>query len=352
MRAAVFHAVGEPLVLEERPRPTAESGEIVVKVAFSGICGSDLHATEPSLVPLEPGTILGHEFSGVVTESTVPEWAPGDRVIGVPLRECDECRVHGSCRDDLGILCPKNRIVGMSAAVPGAYAEFVRLGARYALRIPDAISLLAAALAEPMAVGAHAVRMAGSLIGRHVTVVGAGPIGLAVIIFARHAGARSITVSEIDPTKRARASQLGATATIDPAAERIQDALMRLSPPEVIFECVGIPGLLQDCISVAPVRGRIVIVGVNRSEEVILPRVAIRKELSLQFVLGYQDEDFVRVLDLMAQGRIDAEALVTRVIPLDDLPMTFEQLRQPGPDAKVLIDPSRDFASFGSLGPA
>jgi threonine dehydrogenase-like Zn-dependent dehydrogenase len=90
------------------------------------------------------------------------------------------------------------------------------------------------------------------------------------------------------------------------------------------------------------------VVGVNRSEDVILPRVAIRKELSLQFVLGYQNEDFVLVLDLMAQGRIDAEALVTRVIPLDDLPMTFEQLRKPGPDAKVLIDPWGVFASFGS----
>jgi threonine dehydrogenase-like Zn-dependent dehydrogenase len=348
MRAAVFRAVGQLLVLEERPRPSAESGEIVVKVAFSGICGSDLHATEPNLAHLEPGTILGHEFSGVVAESTVPEWTPGDRVIGIPLRECDECRSHGSCRDDLGILCPKNQIVGMSVAVPGSYAEFVRLGARHALRIPDAISLLAATLAEPLAVGAHAVRMAGPLTGRHVTVVGAGPIGLAVIIFARNAGARSITVSEIDPTKRARALQLGATATVDPISERLQDALMRSSPPEVIFECVGIPGLLQDCISIAPVRGRIMVVGVNRSEDVILPRVAIRKELSLQFVLGYQNEDFVLVLDLMAQGRIDAEALVTRVIPLDDLPMTFEQLRKPGPDAKVLIDPWGVFASFGS----
>ena len=205
MRAAVFHGVGQPLAIEERQRPVAGPGEVVVRVAYAGICGSDLHATEKSLVPLETGTVLGHEFAGEVVESGSGEWQVGDRVIGVPLRECDECRPQGVCRDGLGILCPRNKIVGMSAAVPGAYAEYVRLGARHALRMPEGIGLREAALAEPLAVGAHAVRLAGSLYGRDVLVVGAGPIGLAVVAFARFAGARSIAVSEIDPVRRARA---------------------------------------------------------------------------------------------------------------------------------------------------
>lgn len=333
MRAAVFHGPGQALSVEERQRPVAEPGGIVVQVAYAGICGSDLHATEVSLVPLEIGTVLGHEFSGTVVESATDQWQVGDRVIGVPLRECDECRPAGVCRDGVGILCPRNRIVGMSASVPGAYAEFVALGGRHALRVPDGIDLQAAALAEPLAVGAHAVRLAGSLYGREVLVVGAGPIGLAVVAFARFAGARAITVSEIDPVRRARALTFGATRLLDPAAEQ-------LPPAEMIFECVGVAGLLQQCIALAPVRGRIVVVGVNRGEDVILPRVAIRKELSLQFVLGYQHEDFALVLNLMAQGRIDAAALVTRVISLDDLPDTFERLRRPGPEAKVLINPA------------
>lgn len=333
MRAAVFHGVGRKLEIEERQRPVAEPGGVVVRVAYAGICGSDLHATEASLVPLEPGTVLGHEFAGTVVESQAAEWQVGDRVIGVPLRECDECRPAGVCRDGLGILCPRNRIVGMSAAVPGAYGEFVALGGRHALRVPDGIGLREAALAEPLAVGAHAVRLAGSLYGREVLVVGAGPIGLAVVAFARFAGARAITVSEIDPVRRARAQAFGATRLLDPGTAALPAA-------EVIFECVGVAGLLQACIAVAPVRGRVVVVGVNRGEDTILPRVAIRKELSLQFVLGYQHEDFALVLDLMAQGRIDAASLVTRVIGLDDLPEVFERLRRPGPDAKVLVDPS------------
>jgi (R,R)-butanediol dehydrogenase / meso-butanediol dehydrogenase / diacetyl reductase len=342
MRAAVFHGVGEKLAVEDRQRPVAEAGGLVLKVAYAGICGSDIHATEKSLVPLEPGTVLGHEFAGEVVESASPDWMVGDRVIGVPLRECDACRPLGQCKDGLGILCGKGKIIGMSAGLPGAYAEYVRLGAGHALRVPDGISLKAAALTEPLAVGAHAVRLAGSLYGRHVLVVGAGPIGLAVITFARFAGARSVAVSELDPTRRQRAAAFGATSVLDPRSESIGPALVRTGAvPDLIFECVGAPGLIRECMDLLPIQGRLVVVGVNRGEDTILPRVAIRKELSIKFALGYQREDFALVLDLMASGRIDAEALVSSVIGFADLPEVFERLRRPNPDAKVLIDPSR-----------
>lgn len=341
MRAAVFQGVGQALTIEERQRPVAEAGGLVVRVAYAGICGSDLHATEPSRVPLEPGTVLGHEFAGVVEESASPDWQAGDRVIGVPLRECEACRPLGQCREGLGILCPRGRIIGLSAAVPGAYAEFVHLGAGHALLVPEGIDLKAAALAEPLAVGAHAVRLAGSLYGKRVLVTGAGPIGLAVIAFARFAGALSVMASEIDATRRERAAHFGATATLDPASGALGPAHEAAAggAAEVIFECVGAPGLIAECIELAPVRGRVVVVGVNRGEDTILPRVAIRKELSLQFVLGYQCEDFALVLDLLASGRIDAAALVTAVIGLDELPDMFERLRRPNPHAKVLIEP-------------
>jgi threonine dehydrogenase-like Zn-dependent dehydrogenase len=109
--------------------------------------------------------------------------------------------------------------------------------------------------------------------------------------------------------------------------------------PDIIFECVGAPGLLRMCMESAPLHGRIIVVGVCRQEDAILPRVAIRKELSLQFVLGYSREEFALVLDLLASGRIDATPLITGVIGLDALPVTFESLRRPGAHAKVLIDP-------------
>src|SRR5580698_8143929 len=328
MRAAVFHRPGEPLTIEDRQSAVARPGDIVMKVAYCGICGSDLHATEPGPASLEAGTVLGHEYSGVVTESASAAFQAGDRVIGLPLQECDECRSSGQgCRDRLGILCARNRIIGLSAAAPGAYAEFLRMPAHHALKIPDGLDLKHAALTEPLAVGAHAVRAAGNLLGLRVLVIGAGPIGLAVTLLARLAGAREVMVSELAPGRRAKAASIGATVVEKPG------------PADVIFECVGVPGLLRQCIDLAPLHGRIIVVGVCRGEDQIFPRVALRKELSIQFVLGYTRDEFAMVLDLLASGRIDPSPLITGVIGLNETPAMFEALRKPGDHAKVLIDP-------------
>lgn len=343
MRAAVFHSEGSPLAIEDRQTPVARPGELVLQVSYCGICGTDLHATEKSAIPLETGTVLGHEFSGVIAESGAAGWQPGDRIIGLPLYECDECRPLGGCRDRLGILCGRTKVIGLAADVPGGYGEYLRLPAHNALRVPDDLDLRDAALTEPLSVGAHAVRLAGALLGARVLVIGAGPIGLAVTVFARLAGARHLIVSELDPTRRDRAGTLGASAVLDPAAEPVGAAFARLAggAPDVVFECVGALGLLRHCIDLAPVHGRIVVVGVCRHEDAILPRIAIRKELTVRFVLGYTREEFELVLDLLAARRIDARALVSDVIGLDALPEVFEGLRRPNPRAKVLIDPRR-----------
>lgn len=332
MRAAVFHAEGQPLAIEDRQTPVAQPGDIVLKVAYCGICGSDLHATEPSPTPLEPGTVLGHEYSGIVTQSASPLFAPGDRVIGLPLRECEECRPSGTgCRDRLGIHCARNRIIGLAASVPGAYAEYMAMPAHHAIKVPDGLDLSLAALTEPLAVGLHAVRMAGSLLGARVLVVGAGPIGLAVTLFARAAGAREILVAEPGEARRALAARLGAI---------VAESADAAKSPDFIFECVGLPGVLAQCMRIAPLHGRIVVVGVCRVEDRVMPRIAIRKELLLQFVLGYTREEFAIVLDMLAAGQIDAAPLITGVIGLDAVPAMFDSLRRPGPHAKVLIDPS------------
>lgn len=342
MRAAVFHREGSPLAIEDRQTPAARPGEIVLQVAYCGICGTDLHATETSAIPLDPGTVLGHEFSGTVADSAAPGWQRGDRIIGLPLYECDDCRPLGGCRDRLGILCGRTKVIGLAADAPGGYAEYLTLPAHNALRVPDSVDLREAALTEPLSVGAHAVRLAGGLLGARVLVIGAGPIGLAVTVFARAAGARHLLVSEFDGARRDRAATLGAGATIDPAAEPVGPAFARIAggPPDVIFECVGAPGLLRQCIDHAPVHGRIIVVGVCRHDDSILPRIAIRKELTVQFALGYTRDEFALVLDMLAAKRIDAAALISDVIGLDALPGMFESLRRPNPRAKVLIDPS------------
>ncbi|MEZ5817870.1 MAG: alcohol dehydrogenase catalytic domain-containing protein [Hyphomicrobiaceae bacterium] len=349
VRALEFHETGQPLRVVARPGPEPGPGEVVLKVAYCGICGSDVHATEASASQVAPGTVLGHEFSGEVSQSADPDWQPGDRAIGVPLMPCSDCRPRGQCQDGLGILCPKNRIVGMSPEAPGGYAEYVRIHGRQLLRVPDGIALDAAALAEPLAVGAHAVRLAGQLLGRRVLVIGAGPIGLATTAFARRAGARDVVVSEIDATRRQRALRLGASSLIDPAAggsidlgagglaQSFRD--LTGGPPDVVFECVGVPGMLAQAIDVAGIRGRIVVVGVCRHEDRILPRAAIRKELLLQFVLGYTAEDFRLSLDLLGSGAFDAGAMITGRVTFEELPAVFESLRHPNAHGKVLLEP-------------
>jgi (R,R)-butanediol dehydrogenase/meso-butanediol dehydrogenase/diacetyl reductase len=341
VRALEFHETGQPLRLTERAEPTPAPGEVVVRVAYCSICGSDVHAIEASASQVGLGTVLGHEFSGEVTASCDSAWRPGDRVIGVPLKPCDDCRPLGQCKDGLGILCPGNRIIGMSPEAPGGYAEYVRINGRQLLRVPERIALDAAALAEPLAVGAHAVRLAGQLLGRRVLVIGAGPIGLVTTAFARRAGSRDVVVSEIGAIRRERALRLGASALVDPANGPIAAAFRDITggPPDVVFECVGVPGVLAQCIEVAGVRGRIVIVGVCRHEDRILPRATIRKELLLQFVLGYTTENFLLSLDLLSTAGLDVGAMITGRVTFEELPEVFESLRHPNAHGKVLLEP-------------
>jgi len=152
-------------------------------------------------------------------------------------------------------------------------------------------------------------------------------------MMARLAGALDVVVSEVAAGRRDKAALIGATV-VDPLENKP-------GPAEIIFECVGLPGVLRQCIDLAPLHGRIVVVGVCRSEDQIFPRVALRKELSIQFVLGYTREEFALVLNMLGSGQIDAAPLITGVIGLDELPAMFEALRKPGDHAKVLIDPSR-----------
>jgi (R,R)-butanediol dehydrogenase/meso-butanediol dehydrogenase/diacetyl reductase len=342
MKAAVFEGLGRPLVIRDLQRPVPRPGQILLRVDFCGICGSDLHATEPGVFVVPEGTVLGHEFAGEVVESADPAFAPGDRVTALPVNACANpaCQALGRCKDGLGILCPQNRITGLALDVPGAYAELVAVGARQAVKLPDSVPTKLGALVEPLAVGLHAVRISRVGLGARVLVIGAGPIGLSVAVFACAAGARAVVVSERNHTRRALAARMGATATLD-APEDLAGAFAAAAggPPEVIFDCVGAPGLIQACIDASRPRGQIVVVGVLMNPDTIVPIRAILKEIDLQFVLGYVEEDFALVLDALAAGRIDAAAMITGEVTLDALPEAFEALRTPSTQVKVLVRP-------------
>jgi 2-desacetyl-2-hydroxyethyl bacteriochlorophyllide A dehydrogenase len=344
MKAAVFHELGTPLAIENVARPQAGPGELILKVHYCGICGSDLHATRPGVFVVPNGTILGHEFAGEIVESGAPDWKVGEMATALPNNACDECRAEGrgECKDNLGIMCPKNTITGFNTTAQGADAEYVKVSAKEALRLPASVESRTGATVEPSAVGLHAATRGKVAMGEKVLIMGAGPIGLAVTIFAKLAGAREVVVSEFAQSRREAAGALGATAMIDPAKEGVAEAFAKHAggPPDVICDCIGVPGMTQKCIDISRPFGRIVVVGVCMTEDMLTPISGIFKEINIQFVLGYARQDWHLVLDLLRGGRIDPGRMTTHVTDPDQLPASFEALRKPTTEIKVLVRPN------------
>ena len=343
MEAAVFKGVGAPLAIEQVADPVALPGDLLIKVEYCGICGSDLHATEAGALVVPDGQILGHEFTGTVVEVGAEaggDWSVGDHVTAVPVNACADC--GHQCRLGMGIHCPNNIITGFGA--PGAYAEYIRVDAGNVLRLPQGLGFREGATAEPLSVGHHVIDKAGMRPGSDVLVIGAGPIGLSCTTFARFAGARHVVVSEFAENRRERALALGATAVIDPNAGDV-DAQYRAiagGRPDLVIECVGVPGMLELCIDLVKHQGKVMVCGVCTKEESFIPLAALAKEVCLQWALGYKRRDFEVVLDLLASGRIDPAPLITHVIGFDDLADRFERLRTPTDECKVLLRPQRN----------
>jgi 2-desacetyl-2-hydroxyethyl bacteriochlorophyllide A dehydrogenase len=341
MRAAVFKEIGKPLAVEALDAPKPGPRDLILKVRACGICGSDLHMTEAtSMMPLPGGSVMGHEFSGEVVEigsALKGVWKEGARVAGYPYLCCGDA----SPCVNLGYgaaTCGKGLPIGLGQS-HGAYAEFVRISANGAHRLPDIVSFEEGALVEPLAVGLHAVDMGRVTRGETVLIIGAGPVGLATARWAKFSGARHVIVSERAPARIAMAAKFGATDVIDPGQPLTsQVEAITGKAPDIIFECVGNPGMLNEAMLAAPRRGRIVVAGVCQGMDSIMPLVGIMKELNVQFVLGYTPADFAFVIDMIAKDRIDVAAMVTDRIALDALPDAFEALRKPSTQCKVMVE--------------
>jgi 2-desacetyl-2-hydroxyethyl bacteriochlorophyllide A dehydrogenase len=339
MRAAVFKGVGKPLEVETLDDPKCGPTDVILRVCNCGICGSDLHMTEAtSIMPLAAGSVMGHEFAGEVVEvgsAMKHMWKTGDRAAGFPFICCGDatpCKVVG-----LSGACTKGKTIGLGQS-HGAYAEYVRVGGTGAFKLPDGMPYEQGAMVEPLAVGLHAVAKSGMKFGDTVLVIGAGPVGLATMLWAKFLGAKHIIVSEKAETRKKMAARFGATDAIDPArglTEQVEKIAGR--GPDVIFECVGAPGLIQEAMMQAPRGSRLVIAGVCQSPDTIMPLIGIMKELNLQFVLGYTREEFQFTIDMIAAGRIEVGHMITDRIKLDDLPAAFEALRQPSHQCKVMV---------------
>ena len=324
MKAAVFMGPGKSLEVQEIDIPKLADDEILVKVANCGVCGTDIHASKegPFMVPLN--TVFGHEFSGEIVElgSEVDEnsFRVGERVTSLPFF--------------------KGQNIGLSS-VTGAYAEYLKVIPDQVVKIPDEIDDLNAALVEPLAVGLHAVKMAGNIAQQNILIIGAGPIGLACATWCKFFGARNIVISEMSPARIDMAKKLGFHQIVDPKDADNQFEQIAGGPPDIQVECVGAPGIMQQCIERAPKRGFILGVGLCDHPDTIVPLVAFGKELTIRWAVAYDKEDWEYTMDMMVAKRIDASAMITNVVSLEELPGIFDALHSPTDQCKVIIDLSR-----------
>lgn len=338
MKAVAFESIEQPLKLVDRPAPDAAPDSLTIRIHACGICGSDLHAAQtPGM--LAPGAVLGHEYAGEVVEVGAQaggDWRPGDRVVALPFRACGTC---ASCQVGRLGSCEAPVAQGFNPKLPGAYAEYAACQAAMAFRIPDNVSYEAAAMVEPFAVALNAYKMADIAPGDGVLIIGAGVIGLAIAAWARFFGAGDIAISDLVADRLARADAAGANvvinaSTVDNPVAEYQRRTGRL--PCAIFECVGRP-MLQKIVSMAPPRAHLVIAGACLEPDSLSVLSATVKRLRMSFVFTYEREDFDFTLRMIESGRIDVAPFISAVVALDEVPATFEALKQPNAHCKVVI---------------
>lgn len=334
MRAAVLQQLGEPLAIVEHDDPEPQAGELLLTVDACGICGSDLHLSDAYALP---GLVLGHEFCGTVEAvgAGVQDFSPGDRVTALSLITCGEC---AACKSGNVRKCPFATMVGIERQ--GGYAERITMPARDVFRMPTSLDARHGALIEPLSVGLHTVDRAGLRPGEPALVIGGGPVGLAVALWLRFAGAGEVIVSDPVASRRALAERLGASV-VDPSSSDVASEVSRLigSLPALVIECVGNPGLVQHATEVTATDGRVVIAGVCMGEDTMTPLTGMSKELDLRYAFYYRASDYRTTIDMIDRERIDPLPLVTDEITLDELPARFEALKSPTDDCKVLIRP-------------
>jgi len=354
MRAAVMR--NDSLLVDDIPDPAPGPGEVLARVLACGICGSDLHflrhgrqmvalgremsAGAPgggmSRLDLDRDVVMGHEFCCEVVGlgPGVTGVNEGDVVVSMPMV------VKGTDFTDPTAI----EAIGYSNTYPGGYSEALILSSMLAIAVPNGLDPRYAALTEPMAVGWHAVQKSGIKPGEAAVVLGAGPVGLAVIAGLRLVGIEPIVAADFSPTRRALALTMGAHEAVDPKSEPAVQAWQRIDGAKtlVIYEAVGVPGMIDQAMRDAPRGSRILVVGVCMEEDRVRPMIGIGKELTIQFALGYDPFEFASTLRNIAEGALDVQPLVTGEVGVAGVPQAFEDLAHPDLHAKILVEPALD----------
>jgi threonine dehydrogenase-like Zn-dependent dehydrogenase len=338
MRAVVLR--DKRMVLRDHvPEPIPELGQVLVGVKACGICGSDLHFAKHGETMLELGrqmqgssnggqmidlsgdVFMGHEFSAEVLEAGPDTDAPKP----------------GTIVTSLPVLLSSNGFdpIFSSNTTIGGYAERMLLSAPLLLAVPNGLDPRHAAMTEPMAVGLHAVNKSAIARGEVSLVLGCGPIGLAIIAALRRRGSEQIAAADFSSRRRELAETMGAHVTVDPAQGSPFDTVK----PAVVFEAVGVPGIINDVFRRAPTGSRLVVAGVCMEPDTVLPFFGTAKEINVQFVLAYDAAEFAESLRAIAEGDIDVAPMITGEVGLAGVGAAFDDLAHPDAHCKIMVTP-------------
>jgi threonine dehydrogenase-like Zn-dependent dehydrogenase len=338
MRASVLRD-GRMVLRDDVAEPVPGPGQVLVGVKACGICGSDLHFAKHGEDVLELNNqidgfgggmmqldlnrdiFMGHEFSAEVLEAGPDTDAPpaGTLVTSLPV---------------LVSATGVEPIVYSNTTI-GGYAERMLLSAPLLTPIPNGLDPRHAALTEPMAVGLHAVNKSAIQPGESALVLGCGPIGIAIIAGLRHRGVENVVAADYSARRRQLAEAMGATTTVDPADGSPFDGVK----PAVVFEAVGVPGIIDDILRRAPVGARLVVAGVCMQADTFHPYFAIAKQINVQFVLAYEPTEFTDCLRAIADGDIDVAPMITGEVDLSGVGTAFDDLAHPDTHCKILVTP-------------
>ncbi|MGI6877274.1 zinc-dependent alcohol dehydrogenase [Microbacterium sp. gxy059] len=330
--------VTAPGVIEvvEAERPVLRDGEVRARMTVSGVCGSDVHASHGRhpFVPLPYNP--GHEVVGVVTEvaAGAEGVAVGDRVTVEPTLPCGSCKM---CRTERSNLCENLRFFGCGYEQGGMADEFTVPATRIHV-LPDDLDDLQASLIEPLATPVHAVRLAGDVAGRAVVVIGAGTIGLLVMKAARHAGARTIVMTDMLESKRERALRLGADAVVDAARPDVADAVRAElgESADVVFDCVAVQPTVEQAVAMALKGGTVAIVGVPAADVTVPLPLIQDQQVRIQGSATYLAEDYATAIEIIRAGSVTPADFVTARFPLDRAAEAFAAASG-GEQVKVLV---------------
>lgn len=353
MRAAIRR--GTDIVVDNYELPPLQDGQVLVRTLHCGICGSDLHAVHHFEAFIDYGrraglltgridpacdVVLGHEFCAEIIDfgpNTHRTLKTGTAVCAFALN-FDDQGAEG---------------VGWSNRYPGGYSEYMILTESMLLPVTNGCPSEQAALAEPMSVAVHAVNKADHSDSAYM-VVGCGPIGLAIIAELKARGLGPVVAVDFVAERRAIAEKLGADVIIDPSEEDPHSHWGRLGVAHgpvvyprvqtsgrraIIFECVGVPGMLNMIIDAAPKNAQLIVAGVCMAPDTIEPSLAINKELELKFVMAFSADEFRQTVHRICEGELDVTPMISQVVGLDDVPATFNELLNNPKGAKVLVNP-------------